>query len=147
MELISWTIYILKVGYKIFRKLACCKRKSLSSITVPIFMHEILQTSLAHIPATAAGDDLVPFIIPTSWVTRCGTGVTERSGSRLRTLPLLYLLSDIYTMFYDEVSRGEVLRCIMPCFRCQTEIHYSGLAVWGPAPRMNQYITLLYPFK
>lgn len=33
-----------------------------------------------------------------------GKGATERNGSRLHTLPVLYLLGDIYTVFYCGVS-------------------------------------------
>lgn len=98
-------------------------------------MHEIRKTSLPHIPATVGCSDLVPFIIPTSWTATevdavmSETGAAERNGSRLHTLTPLYLLSDIYTMFYKGVSRGEPLRCITPRFRCHTGLHYTAPTV------------------
>lgn len=74
-------------------------------------MHEICkQVYLIGLSATVGCNDSVPFIMPTSWMTRrvdadvLGMGDTQRNGSRLHTLPLLYLLSDIYTMFYKGVS-------------------------------------------
>lgn len=155
MELISCTIYNLKVHHKIFIMFVVAK-ENLSSITEAIFMHELCKQVLPHIPATVAWNNLVPFIIPTSWMTRRWTTLhwgrevweRERKGSRLHTLPLLYLLSDIYTMFYQEVCWGELLRCIMPCFRCHTELHYTVLSVWGTSSDVNQYITLhFFPFK
>lgn len=57
-------------------------------------------------------------------------GVGDRSHGEKwlqgNTRPALCALSDIYTMFYKEVSWGELLRCTMVCFRCHTVVHYAA---------------------
>lgn len=73
-------------------------------------------------------------------------GVGERKGLRLYTLSLLYLLSDICTTLYKEVSRGEALRCFVPCFRCHTVSLYCAHRL-RLRSSTNPYKTLHFLFK
>lgn len=65
------------------------------------------------------------------------TAVDKMNGSWLQMLPPLYLLTDIYTMFYKGMSWGKLLRCTVLRLRCHTELHYAELTVWASAV-MNQ---------
>lgn len=152
MELISWTIYDLKVYHKIFIMLVVVEKENLP----PQLQRKFLCMSFANKFTTHTCYSWMQWFSPIHHPNQLGdteadaaalgTGATERSGSRLHTLPLLYLLSDIYTMFYKGVSWGELLRCIMPRFRCHTELHYTELTVGclRYSSDMSQYISLLF---
>lgn len=127
MQLISWSFYNLKVCHKKKITMLVVEKQNLSSQ----LQRQFLCMRFANKFNTYTCYSWMRWFsrIQSCW----GTGASERNGSRSHTLPLLYLLSDIYTMFYKGVSWGELLRCIMPCFRCHTELHYTVLNVWSTA--------------
>lgn len=152
MELISWTIYDLKVCHKIFIMPVVAK----GNVSLQLQRQFLCMSSANMFTAYTCyswtqwfGPIHHPNQLGDTGVdgVALGMGAVDRNGSRLRTLPPLYLLNDIYTVFYKGVSWGELLRCIMLRFRRHTELHYAALSFLEHSSDTNQDTTILMPFK
>lgn len=150
MELISWTIYDLKVCHKIFIMLVVEKENvSLLNYRGNLYAWDS-QTSLSHLPATVGCDDLVSFIIPTSWVTRRRMSVALGNGSRgEKWFKVTHTSSALFTEWHlhNVLQRGEL--------RWAAEIHHAvlqmsywatlyGVRCWRYGSDMNQCIYIAF---
>lgn len=151
MELISWTIYDLKMCHKIFIILVVGNKKNIPLLNNRgNFYAWDPQTSLAHIPATVGCNDLVLFITPTSWTTRGWTLLGfGTSGCWEERFKVTHTSCDLFTDWHlhNVLQRGE-LRWAAEMHRAVLQMSHWASLCWahGLNPWINtQHYSYFFP--